>query len=173
MHHFTFPLAVLLLFRHPVVSDSLRPHGLQHVRPPCPHHLSEFAQVHVHCIGNAVPPSHPLTPSYSCPGSFPALGTFPVSHLFASDDQNTGASASASVLSVNIQGWSHLRLTRLISLLSKGLSSPAPQFEGINSLVFCLYGPALTTILDHWEDHSLDYTDLCQQSNVSAFQYSV
>ena len=52
-------------------------------------------------------------------------------------------------------------------------SSPAPQFEGINSLVFCLYGPALTAILDHWEDHSLDYTDLCQQSNVSAFQHTV
>ena len=57
-----------------------------------------------------------------CPQSFPASGTFPVSHLFASDTQNTGASASASVSPVNIQGWSPLRLTGLISLLSKGLS---------------------------------------------------
>ena len=49
-------------------------------------------------------------------------------------------------------------------------SSPAPQFEGINSLVLCpLYGPALTTVRDHWEDHSLDYMDFCWQSNVSAF----
>ena len=46
-------------------------------------------------------------------------------------------------------------------------SSPAPQFKGINSLTFCLlYGPALTTVHDHWEDHNLDYTDLCRQSNV-------
>ena len=48
-----------------------------------------------------------------------------------------------------------------------------PQFKGINSLAFCpLYGPALTTVHDHWEDHSLEYMDLCQQSNVSAFQLS-
>ena len=53
-------------------------------------------------------------------------------------------------------------------------SSPAPQFEVINSLAFCLlYHPALTTIRDHWEDHSLEYTDLCQQRNVSAFQHPV
>ena len=58
---------------------------------------------------------------FLCPQSFPASGTFPMNHLFASDDQSTGASASASVLPVNIQGWSPLRLTDLI-LLSKGLS---------------------------------------------------
>ena len=59
---------------------------------------------------------------FSCPRSFPASGTFPMSCLFASDDQNTGASASASVLPGNIQSWSHLRLTGLISLLSEGVS---------------------------------------------------
>ena len=48
------------------------------------------------------------------------------------------------------------------------------QFEGINSLAFCLlYGPALTTERDCWEDDSLDYMNLCQQSNVSAFQHTV
>ena len=57
-----------------------------------------------------------------CPWSFPASGTFPTSCLFTSDDQNTGPSSSASVLPVNIQGWSPLRLTGWISLLSKGLS---------------------------------------------------
>ena len=52
--------------------------------------------------------------------------------------------------------------------------SPAPQFEGNNSLMFCLlYGPALTIVCDHWEYHSHDFTDLCQQSNVSAFQHTV
>ena len=56
------------------------------------------------------------------PQSFPASGTFPVSCLFTSDNQNTGASVSASVLPVNIQGWSPVRLTGFISLLSKGLS---------------------------------------------------
>ena len=53
-------------------------------------------------------------------------------------------------------------------------SSPAPQFKGINSLTFfLLYSPALTTIHDQWEDCSLDYTDLCQQNTVSAFQNTV
>ena len=57
-----------------------------------------------------------------CPQSFPALGSFPMSQLFPSGGQNTGASASASVLSMNIQGWFPLGLTGLISLQSKGLS---------------------------------------------------
>ena len=51
------------LFSHSVVSNSLRPHGLQYARLPCPHHLPEFAQVHVHCISDSIQPSHPLTPS--------------------------------------------------------------------------------------------------------------
>ena len=57
-----------------------------------------------------------------CPQCCPASGTFPMSQLFASDDQNTGASTSASVLPKSIQGWFPLRLTALISLQSKGLS---------------------------------------------------
>ena len=52
---------VLLLFSHPVMSDSLRPHGLQHTWP---HQLPKFAQVHVHCISDAIQPSHPLTPFF-------------------------------------------------------------------------------------------------------------
>ena len=53
-------------------------------------------------------------------------------------------------------------------------SPPAPHFKGINSLAFCLlYSPALAVICDHWEDLSLDYVNLCRQSNVSAFQHTV
>ena len=74
-----------------------------------------------------------------------------ISHdvLFTLDDQNTGASASASVLSVNVQGWSPLRLTGLISLLSKGLSEvfSSTTVWRHQSLAFCLlYSPALKTI---------------------------
>ena len=54
------------------------------------------------------------------------------------------------------------------------LSPPAPQFKSINSLALrLLYGPALTTVHDPWEDHSLDHMDLCWQSNVSAFHHTV
>ena len=92
---------------------------------PVPHHLPEFAQVHVHCIDDAIQPSYPLTPSFPSAldlSQHQGLFQWVISHLFSSDDQNTGASASALVLPVNIQGSSPLRLTGLISLLSKGLS---------------------------------------------------
>ena len=110
------------------------------------------------------------------PSIVPSIRTFPMSHLCTSYDQNTGASASASVLPVSIKGWSPLRLTGWSPCCPRDFqeSSPAPQFEGINSLAFfLLYGPALKTVRDHWEDHSLDYLDLCWQSNVSAFQHTV
>ena len=107
-----------------------------------------------------------------CTQSFPASGTFPMSQLFESDDQNTGASGSASV---NIQGWS-LRLTGLISLLFKGLSGlfssttvQRHQFFG----ALLLYSLTFTTIGNHSEDHSLDYMNLCWLSNISAFQHTV
>ena len=108
-----------------------------------------------------------------CPRSFPASRTFPMSWLFSSDDQNTGASASASVFPANIQGWSLLRWTGLISLLSRGLSGVFSSTI-VQSHQFCiLYGPALTIVHEPWADHSFDYTDLCQQSDVYAFQHTV
>ena len=100
---------------------------------PVPHHLPEFAQVHVQCISDAIQPSHPLTPSS------PALNLSPhQSCLSVSGNQNTGASASASVLPMSIQGWVPIRLTDLISLLSKRLSrvlsnTPFQKHQFLNS----------------------------------------
>ena len=139
---------------------------------PVPHHLPKFAQVHVHCIGDTIQPSHPLMPS--SPSALNFYQGFPMSQLSLSNDQNTGL--SVSVLPMSIQRWFPLRSTGLVSLQSKGLSGvlSAPQFESIHSLALhLLYGPALTTIHDHFEDHSPDYTDLCLQSNVPAFQCTV
>ena len=111
-----------LLFSCPVVSDSLLPQGLPHTRPPCPSPSPKVCPssrpLHWWC--------HPAISSSDalfsfCPQSFPASGTFLLSWLFKSDDQNPGASASTSVLPVSIQGWFPLRLTDLI-MLSKGLS---------------------------------------------------
>ena len=106
-----------------------------------------------------------------CLPSFPASGSFPMSQLFPLGGQNIGASTSASVLPMNIQGWYPLGLTGLVSLLSKGVkSSPALQFKSIKSSMFSLLcGRTLTLIHDCWKNHSLDYTDLCYQSDVSAF----
>ena len=86
---------------------------------PVLHYLPEFAQIRVHWC-------HPTISSsvthFSCPQSFPASGSFPVRRCFASDGQRIGASASASVLLMNIQGWFALGLAGWISLQSKGLS---------------------------------------------------
>ena len=67
--------------------------------------------------------SSSVAPFFSCPQSFSASGSFPASRLFTSGDQSIGASASASVFPMNIQGWFPLGLTGLISLPSRGLKS--------------------------------------------------
>ena len=107
----------------------------------------------------------------SCLQSFPASGFFPMSWLFASSIQSIGASVSASVPPMNIQDWFPLGWTGLISLQSKGLSrvfsNTTVQKHHSSALNF-LYSPTLTSIHDHWKNHSLDEMDLCWQSNVSA-----
>ena len=106
-----------------VISDSLRPHELQHTRPPCP---SPTPRVH----SNSRPSSqcyHPaisssVVPFSSCPQSLPASGSFPMSQHFAWGGQSIGVSVSESVLPMNTQDWSPLGWTGWISLQSKGLS---------------------------------------------------
>jgi len=90
---------------------------------PVHHQLREFAQTHVHWVGDAIQPFHPLSsPFFSCPQSFPASESFQISQFFTSGGQNIGVSASASVLPMNIQDWFPLEWTGWISLQSKGLS---------------------------------------------------
>ena len=89
---------------------------------PVHHQLPEFTQTHVHRVGDAIQPSHPVVPFSFCPQSLPASGSFPMSQLFTWGGQSIGVSASVSVLPMNIQDWSPLGLTGWISLQSKGLS---------------------------------------------------
>ena len=126
MSHFTelfphFIFLILLLFSCSIVSDSLQPHGLQHIRFPCPSPSPE-------ACSNSCPLSqwcHPtisssVIPFSFCLQSFPTSGSFLMSQLFTTGSQSIGA--AASVLPMNIQGWFPLGLTGLFSLLSKGLS---------------------------------------------------
>ena len=115
--------------------------------------------------------SSSAVPFSSCPQSLPASGSFPTSQLFAWGGQSIGLSASASVRPMNTQDWSPLRWTGWISLQSKGLSRVSSnttvqkhQFFGVQ-----LSSQSNSSIHDHWKNHSLDQTDLCWQSNVSAF----
>ena len=102
------------------MSNSLQPHELQHARPPCHHQLLEFTQTHVHWVGDAIQPSHPLlSPSRPALNPSQHQGLFQ-NQLFAWG-QSIGVSASASVLPMNIQDWFPLGWTGWISLQSKGL----------------------------------------------------
>ena len=141
---------IVMLFGRSGVSDSLWPHGLQPGRLPCPS-LSPRA------CSNSCPSSrwcHPIIsssviPSSSCLQSFPASGYFPVSQLFSSSGSSIGLSATASVLPVNIQGWSPLGWTGLISLQSKGLSRVFPNTTVQNGvrLQWSAFGPKFTLFL--------------------------
>ena len=147
-------------FSRSVVSDSLRLHESQHARPPCPsptpwvHSDSHPSSPWCH---SAI--SSSVIPFFSCPQSLPASKSFPMSQLFAWGGQSTGVSALASFLPKNTRA----------DLLQNGLvgspcsprdsqeSSPTPQFKSINSLALSfLHSSTLTSICDHWKNHSLD-----------------
>ena len=148
-------------FSRSVASDSLRPHGLQHTRLPCP---SPTPGVY----SNSCPLSqwcHPtisssVVPFSSCLQSFPAPGSFQMCQFFASGDQ------SIRVLEIQYQSFQWIFRT---DFLQDGLvgspcsprdsqkSSPTPQFKSINSLALSfLYSPILTSTHDHWKNHSFD-----------------
>ena len=117
-------------FSRSVVSDSLRPHELQHARLPVHHQLPESTQTHVRWVRDAIQPSHSVVPFSSCPQSFPASGSFQMSHLFTSGGLSIGVSASTSVLCVRWPKYCSVSFSispsneysGLISLQSKGLS---------------------------------------------------
>ena len=169
IHTFT---SAELLFSYSVVLDSLWPHGLQHPRLPCSspssgvcsnlRPLSQWAiQWFILCL-----------PFSSCLQSFPASGSFPMSWFLAAGGQSIGASASASVFPMNIQGWLSLRLT--VDLLAvRGTLKNLLQHHSLKASVLrCsaffivqLLHPYMTTE----KNHSFGCIDLCRQSNVSAF----
>ena len=144
-------LSHVWLFATPWIADA---------RPPCP---SPTPGVY----SNSCPLSrwcHPaisssVVPFSFCPQPLPASGSFPMNQLFAWGGQSIGVSASTSVLPMNTQDWSSLGWTGWISLQSKGLSrvfsnttAQKHQFFGAQ----LSYSPTLTSIHDHWKNHSLD-----------------
>ena len=161
------------------MSDSFWLHGLQPARLRCP--LLSPGVCSNSCLLSWW--CHPIisssvTPFSSCPQSFPASGSFPVSQLFISGGQSIGTSASTSVLPMNNQGWLPLGLTGLIFSLSKGLSRvfcSTTVWNIIHVSVYQFFSAqpslplTLTSLGDYWRNHSFDYTDLCWQSDVSAF----
>ena len=150
---------------------TLWPRGLQHARLLCPLPSPRVCS-------NSCPLSrwcHPANlssvgPFSSCPQSFPASGSFPVSQLFASGGQSIGA--SASILLLNIRGWFPLGLTGLISLQYREFSR---VFSSTTIWMYQFFStqPSLwpNSQIHTWllENHNFDYMDFCWQSNISAF----
>ena len=162
-------------FNHSVLSvcNSLWSHEQHHVRLPCP---SPTPWVYSNSC-TLSQSYHPTISSSGIPFSShlqycPASQSFQMSQFFASGGQIIGVSASASGLPINIQNWFPLGWTGWIFLQFKELSRvfSTPQFKCINSLrISFLYSPTLASVHDSWRNHSIDYMDLCWQSNVSPF----
>ena len=159
-------LAVLICsvrLSHSVVSDSLRPYGLQHTRLSCP---SPTPRVY----SNSCPLNqwcHPtisssVIPFSSCLQSFPASGSFPMSQFFISGVQSIGVSASASVLQMNIQDWFPLGWTGWISLQSKGFSR---VFSNTTVQKHQFFGTQLSSQSNSHNHASLWFTKLWENHN--------
>ena len=142
------------------LADTLRPHESQHARPTCP---SPTPGVY----SNSHPSSrwyHPaisssVIPMSSCPQSLPASESFPMSQVFTWGGLSFGVSALASFLPMKPWDWSPLDgwVGSPCSPRDSQESSPTPQFKTISSSVLSfLHSPTLTSIHDHWKNHSLD-----------------
>ena len=125
-------------------------------------------------IESIMPSNHLILccPLLLLPLVFPRIRVFPMSQLFTSGDKSIGASASASVLPMNIHDWFPLELTDLICLLPKGLSrvfSSTMAWITSSSVFSLLYVPTVSYAHDYWKNHNFDYMDLCWQSDISTF----
>ena len=174
-----YSLWLLLLFSCPIMSNSLQPLELQHARLLCPSSSPEvcpsLCPLHRWC--------HPATSSSDalfsfCLQSFPASETFQMSQLFTSirwpkywrfSFSFSPSDEFSELISLKIDWFVLLAVQETLRSFLQHHS-----LKHHNSSVLCLlYGPALTTICDHWEDNSLDCKDLCWQNNLSAFQHIV
>ena len=148
---------------------------MNHSTPGLPvlHQLLEFTQTHAHRVSDAIQPSHPLlSPSPPAPNPSQHQGLF---------QWVNSSHEVAKVVEFQLQ-YQPFQWTPRTDLLQDGLvgspcssrdsqeSSPTPQCKSIKSLVLSfLHSPTVTSIHDHWKNHSLDQMDLCWQNNVSAF----
>ena len=161
------------------MSDSLRPHGLHHARPPCPSPTNSRSLLKLMSIESVMPFSHLILcgPLLFLPSIFPSLRVFSnesVLHIRWPKYWNFSFSISPSnghsgLISFRMDWLDLLAVQGTLKSLLQHLKSLL-QFESINSSALCpLYCPTPTSVHDYWEDHSYDYMELHQQSNVSAF----
>ena len=124
---------------------------------PVYHQLLDFIQTHIHWVGDAIQPSHPLSPLLLLPSIFPSIRVFSNVPVLRIRWPSIGTSAPASVIPMNTQDWFPLGLTGLISCSPRDsqVFSPKPHFKSIySSALSFLDGSTLTSIHDYWKNHS-------------------
>ena len=150
------------------MSNSLQSHGLQHARLPCPSPspgiCSNSCLLSWWCHPTI---SSSVVPFSSCPQSFPASGSFPVSQLFVSGGHHIKSFSFSISPSSKYLGLISLRIDLFDLLTVQGTLKSLLQHHSSKASI--LYDPALTSIHDYWKNHSFDYRNLCRQSNVSGF----
>ena len=157
------------------MSGSLRSHGLQHARLPCPSLTPRACTCpsYVHEAGYAIQLSHPLSPLLLLPSIFLSIRVFSSESVlcirwpkyWSFSFSISPSNEYSGLISFRIDWFDPLAVQETLQA-----SSPIPQLKSINSSVFnLLYSPTLTSIHDYWKNQSFDYTDICWQSNISAF----
>ena len=160
----------LLLFHHSTIPTLCDPMDCSMPGFPVLHRLPELAQTHVHWVGVVIQPSRPLSspsPAFNLSQHQGLFQWVSSSHQVAKE-----TSVLASVLPVDYSGLISFRINWFDLLAVIGTLKSLLQHHSLKASVLCsqlLYGPTLTSIHDYWKNHSFVYTELCQQSNVSAF----
>ena len=145
-------------------------HGTQSF--PVLHHLLEFVQIHVHGVGYAIQPSHPLSPLLLLPSIFPSIRGFSnesALHIMWPEYWSFSFSISPSN---EYSGLISFRIDWFDLLAAQRTRQSVLQHHNLKASILwwlnLLYGPTLTSVHNYWKNHSFDYTDLCRQSDVSA-----
>ena len=140
---------------------------------PVLHYLPESAQTHIHRVNDVIQSSHSLSPLRLLPSIFPRIRVFSSESALHTRCPKYWSFSFSISPSDEYSGFTSFRINWDWSpccLRDSQKSSPTPQIKSINSSALSfLYGPILTSVHDYWKSHSFDYTDLCQQSDVSAF----
>ena len=140
---------------------------------PVHHQLPEFTETHSHRVSDAIQPSHPLLSLLLVPSVFPSITVFSSEsalHIrwpkcWSFSFSNSSSNDYSELISFRTDWFDLLAVQGTLKILLQHHSSKASILR--HSAFF--YGPTLTSIPDHCKDHSIDYMELCWQSDVSAF----
>ena len=168
---------MVVVFSRPVTSNLCHPMDYSTPGLSVSYHLPKFAHVHAHCIGDAIQPSHPLTPSSPLPAIFPSIRDFSNESALRIRWPNYWSFSFSFSPSNECSGLIFLKIDCFHLLAVQGSLKSLLQHHSSKASILwalCLLcGLTLIIIHDHWEDRTLGYMDLCRQSDIFASQHTV